>query len=476
MRAIRLLIFFSFLSQCCHSQRWDSLYNGVNQNITCLYTDTISNKLYVGGIFTRVNHDTIWGIANWSNNQWDSLGHGMDRYPMGPYPPGSTWGIARYGNYIYTGGNFRVAGNIYTSALSRWDGNNWDSVPGGKINQGGVIRGMNVYNNELYICGDFDSVGNNYFHKIAKWDGITWQSIGNNYNFSNPGIMSRLAFYHGNLYISGTFDDPSGNNCSLAKWDGSNWQFFSNILNGGLDNICDMEVYNNELYVGGLFYTSSGNAGTSIMRWNDTTWNAVGGSIQIGSLNPYPTIKDMCVHNGKLYCAGNFEKIGGVPAMGLASWNGTNWCGFNTFFCNSLLQYGGADRVAFYNDTMYVSGPFLQTDSATANYHEIAKWIGGNYVDTCGAITTGINENETADFSVQLIPNPVIQNGIFQITGLDGNKTLIIYDQLGREIWRKESGENQIEFSAEGFSSGMYFYQVVEKDNIKASGKFIVQH
>ncbi len=84
-------------------------------------------------------------------------------------------------------------------------------------------------------------------------------------------------------------------------------------------------------------------------------------------------------------------------------------------------------------------------------------------------------ENTENDFQVEVFPNPVITNATFQMTGFDGNKTLIIYDQLGKEIWRKESFENQVEFSVEGISSGLYFYRIESNGGNKANGKFIIE-
>ncbi|HTF03763.1 MAG TPA: hypothetical protein VK826_07040, partial [Bacteroidia bacterium] len=54
------------------------------------------------------------------------------------------------------------------------------------------------------------------------------------------------------------------------------------------------------------------------------------------------------VHDGKLYCVGNFEKIGGVDALGLASWDGNFWCGYDTHFDFSAPnEFVGAVNIAF---------------------------------------------------------------------------------------------------------------------------------
>lgn len=459
----KIILFLLTLSRLCSAQQWDSLYGGMNRNVTCLYVDSVSNALYVGGIFTHVNHQRMWGIARWSNNQWDSLGCGIDDSSYSNMP-NSTWAMMRYGNHIYVGGNFKRAGNLPTGAFARWDGTTWDSVPGGRLSTYGTIAAMMVYNNELYICGSFSSLGSLPANNIAKWDGTSWQTIGNNYQWN--GTLSRMIFYNGNLYVSGFFDDPNGNTCRLARWNGQNWQFFNSVVQGGIADIWDMKIYNGELYMGGLFFAAAGSIANSIIKWNDTTWSDVGGSVESGSINPFPTVKTMQVYNGLLYCGGNFEKVGGVPAAYIASWNGTDWCGYNT----TLTM--GIESIAFYDDTLYAGGGFAALENDTA--YCIAQWLGNNSPDTCGN-TTGITENTTATISVSFYPNPANTSGTFRLNGNHDAVTVTVYDQAGRIIWKKESRENEIPFPAGDFAAGMYYYLVTENGMKQAAGKFIIE-
>lgn len=468
---MRILFFLPlfFLCQCCLSQHWQGLGGGLKSwgYTTEIFTDTVFDRLYVAGPFTRVDGDTVWGIASWNGTNWDSLGHGIDRYPNGPFPPGNTWGMVHFGNYLYIGGNFFVTGTDSSRSLSRWDGMVWDTIPGGQPND--AVDDMLVYNNELYICGVFDSVGNVSASGIAKWDGAIWQPIGNNYDFEATGSVNRMIFYHGNLYVGGFFEDPQGNVCRLAKWDGTGWQFMTNNLVGSIADVWDLEVYNNELYVSGLFYAGAGNAGNCIVRWNDTLWRDVGGSVDFYSFT-VPQVRDMKVYGGKLYCAGNFEMVGGIMAMGLASWDGTNWCGYNTSFqVNS--QETGLLNIEFYNDTLYASGGFFIVEGDSMN--GIAKWIGGNYVDTCGN-TTGIDEHFSTT-AVFVFPNPSSDYLKFQFSQPQ-SKSILLYDSFGHLILTEQTSASQHTINVESFAEGIYFYSIIEDGELKANGKFVVQH
>src|SRR5687767_8075044 len=67
-----------------HAQVWNPLNRGFNNAVLCLFSDTISNRLYAGGSFSKTgfwtdtNGKLVMGIAQWNGISWDSLGCGMD--------------------------------------------------------------------------------------------------------------------------------------------------------------------------------------------------------------------------------------------------------------------------------------------------------------------------------------------------------------------------------------------------------------
>jgi hypothetical protein len=163
---------------------------------------------------------------------------------------------------------------------------------------------------------------------------------------------------------------------------------------------------------------------------------------------------------------GNFEKIGGVLAHYIAAWDGTDWCGFGTYFDNRITQ------ITFYNDTMYVAGGFWSINGDSISY--MAKWIGGNYIDTCGHLTIGIIEPNEYTNEVIVYPNPSHDMVTFQFSNGGQSRELIIHDMFGREVRREETNESSISLSVLELTVGMYFYSVLERDGSCATGKFIV--
>lgn len=116
---------------------------------------------------------------------------------------------------------------------------------------------------------------------------------------------------------------------------------------------------------------------------------------------------------------------------------------------------------------------------------------GDGHVDI---VVANNNNNNTASFSVfrnlntatgfeysppsvavSIFPNPASQILTFQFAKAPESHTLLIYDQLGRIIFREETNENLVSVSVESYSEGLYFYSVMDGQNNSVSGKFVVR-
>ena len=197
------------------------------------------------------------------------------------------------------------------------------------------------------------------------------------------------------------------------------------------------------------------------------TWDKFGGGVASTSIASWTQVDGMTVNNGSLYVLGVFDHAGGVPAAYVTKWDGTQWCGLgidlNTYQCRAIGTF---------RDTIYVSTGIIFNNDSSDN---LVRWIGGNYTDTCGFLTTGIATQSQQNFIVEVLPNPATSNAIFQINGEHRMLDFIIYDQLGHEIWRKQSEEDRIELNTGEFASGLYFYRVEENGELKSSGKLIIE-
>jgi len=414
---------------------------GSSTNIRCLYNDTIDDLLYVGGWFTKIdNIDTVYCIAVWNGNNWSRMGMGLYN---------QAYDIIRYQNKIYVGGIFQSSdyNNVDSPYLATWDGVQWDTVPGGKLN--GAVQNFEIINNELYVMGTFDSIGNMEANGIAKWNGITWSTVYNlpKLNNFNPNMIWDVAIYQGNTYVAGNFYDPFYNITDIAMYNGSSWQPVGSPpgMYGGLNIIGAMEVYNNELYVVGDIKKADGNAGNFIQKWDGSQWYDVGGGFSFQAV----TLKE---YNNELYVAGDFEYAanGLVKTSKIAKWDGSQWCGLRDSIDNSVLA------IEFYHDTLIIAGGFWTLGGDTI--HKIAQWTGGNYTDTCN-VYVGINDIPDLIDAVSIYPNPT--NGSFTIVSNNfENTTIEIYNVAGQLIAHQNLTQNKTLVNLTTFSKGMYFVKV----------------
>lgn len=90
------------------------------------------------------------------------------------------------------------------------------------------------------------------------------------------------------------------------------------------------------------------------------------------------------------------------------------------------------------------------------------------------SFSTGIDL--ASNLQAYLYPNPVAKGEPVTIKNTVNSKmlTVIIFDQLGREVYRKQGGGNEVELSTFGLEPGMYFYRIEESGEVRAAGKLII--
>src|SRR5688572_2583433 len=87
----------------------------------------------------------------------------------------------------------------------------------------------------------------------------------------------------------------------------------------GTTNIVQaIAVHNGRVYAGGWSgYPTVSN--TTLHVWNGSQWSGLGDFAGSGGVN----VRDLAFVGDTLYAAGNFTHVDGVPARGLARWNGS---------------------------------------------------------------------------------------------------------------------------------------------------------
>ena len=354
---------------------------------------------------------TLTSSANLISQSWSPLSTGLSG--------GGTLGncFTIYNNKLIVGGAFETAGGNISKGVASWDGSNWSPMNTGLealAPYNYKVRSLAVFNNTLFAGGSFNSAGGTPLKNLAKWNGSSWLPITLNMHapvgtsYIYDGIYSLFVFNNA-LYVAGIFDSIGGiaaNN--IAKYDGINWTALGNgitntipTFNGPFCNIRSMCAYNNELIVGGFFNQAGAIAASNIAKWNGTTWSTLGVGIPNST---YPTIKSnvtsLCVYNSQLYV--------GNTTSGISKWNGTNWLAVG----GGIPFYNGGDQVSsmcVYNNKLILAGYFNKPGNLDIN--NVAAWDGSNwfYVGGNGFGGTGGGQS----------------NGLMGYSGISG---LIVYN------------------------------------------------
>jgi hypothetical protein len=227
----------------------------------------------------------------------------------------------------------------------RWTGTSWTwlGFPDDTFN--GPVYALNGYDDgtgpTLYAGGSFDHMvwSGQPMNAVAKLVNGHWQQVGGGLPASPTSalVWSLVAFDDGGgkqLYVGGGFNTYSTFlSDSLLRWNGSAWSEVGTGLVGVspyAPYVVAMCPYDDgtgpALYVAGLFSAAGGVAAKCIAKWNGTTWSPLGSGL-VGS--QYAGANALAVYDDgtgpALYVGGWFDYAGGVPANGLAKWNGTTW-------------------------------------------------------------------------------------------------------------------------------------------------------
>ena len=436
--SIIILIIFSNTG---FAQTWQSMGSGLDRTVRTIVADTINNILYAGGTFMTAGDDTVACLARWDSSGWSEMdGGGGVPNGLGGLFCHTVYALTMFKDTLYAIAGFSKY-DVSAFSFAKWNGTTWDSIA--PIT--GTCRGFYEHNDTLYILGENLATGNIYGDVILGWDGTNWFPVIN--ETFDWGWVKTAKWYKGKLYIGGNFKTTSGID-DFAVWDGNTLQVAERDFSGGSTAIGELEIFQDKLYVAGVFEKINGDPGDNIALWDGENWSEIGGTTG----NPWGTIIDLKIYNNYIFITGEFTSAGNITTSRIARWDGQQWCGYDEIFEGYVYD------MAFYKDSLVISIPYGTIDGA--NYNRIAIRGDFDIVDTCGAIlisnTTSLKKEV---IEISIYPNPT-QNQLTLSTAKPLDE-IRIYNQLGQLI-KQESriSSNQVSIDVSGFSSGIYVVQV----------------
>ena len=200
------------------------------------------------------------------------------------------------------------------------------------------------------------------------------------------------------LFVGGKFTSASATNANhIAKWDGARWTALNGPNGNGVDGeVRSLHVFDDgngaALYVGGSFTAAGGVPASGIARWNGLTFSPLpglsGNGVQ-GTVRALTSFDDG--RGSALYAGGAFSSAGGVTANSIARWTLNGWSALTDGTGNGVD--GTVDALSAFDDgsgpALFVAGSFSLAGGRAAN--SIAKWNGSAWMPLSGPSGTGVS-------------------------------------------------------------------------------------
>lgn len=338
-------------------------------------------ELVAGGMFDLRGRQLDDGIsdaqclAKWNvaTAQWEPLGT-FSGSPtiraLALHPDGS----------LFVGGEFGGVDGVAARCVARWLAGRFPGTFEPWIGYGnGLVPGDSVRALHCMSDGNTYAGGNLALGNLAKINSIwpfTWEVAGS----GTDGTVESLDEYNGQLLVSGTFAKSKG--ASPVELNGIGWYHpssgWSTLGTGmvGSSVHAARTLSNGQVIAAGDFSSAGGVPASGVARWNGSAWSVMGTGVN--RLNETKDVKTIAyVSNSQVYIAGDFSRVGdaGTP-LGVAAWNGAQWKPLDNFFeAGGPVVYALARSYSTPNPTashsIFVAGEFA--NAAATNSTNILR-------------------------------------------------------------------------------------------------------
>lgn len=402
-----------------------------------IYTIEVdSNYIYIGGEFTQLKNQNIYGLAKYDIKQkkWMSITNETASNYFGVVKS-----LKLDSNNLYIGGNFiRTVGDVYLKNIAMYSisENKLFSIGVGEKNgTNSTVNTILKKDNYIYVAGLFTSAGNILANNIARYNTTTnqWEKLGDaGYNGTN-GEINTLFIDDNKLYVGGNFTSTNNlltDNFAVYDLASNKWLnnsiFFSSGFNKKVNTI---NKISNKLFFGGDFT----------------------GIHQIG--------------NNETYYYTNYYDLASQNWQPIASesGNGTN---------------SEVNKILFHNNNLILLGNFESVNSPVT----LPSWHIAMYQSP--SITSNYEYKNNLSKNFELLnnyPNPFnAQTKIKFYLPKNMDIKLYVYDLNGKLVTNKvvnnlPQGTNEIDFDATNLSSGIYLYQIKAGYQIKSSKMILLK-
>jgi trimeric autotransporter adhesin len=311
-------------------------------------------------------HQTTDGVVK-ATTMWDPDG-------SGPMPP-----------VLVVGGTFSVAGNVLANGIATYDpvSRVWGTFGTGMNDQ--VTALIALPNGDLIAGGSFTTADGIPVNRIARWNGVSWSSLGTGMSGAGPfypSVSALATMPNGDIVAGGYFNMAGGVPANyVARWNGTSWSALGSGMN--LPVLALTTLPNGDLVAGGGFSIAGGVPANSIASWNGTSWSALGSGITFPVGPGFEVVRALAtLANGNIVAGGDFTIAGGVPANGIAQWNGISWSALGSGISSFLIDPYISVLTVLPNGDIVAGGWFWMVGSVSTN--SVAQWNGTSWSGASG--------------------------------------------------------------------------------------------
>jgi hypothetical protein len=330
-------------------------------------------------------------IFNFSLAQsWVPVGGGLHA-PVGG--KGGVSSLCTYGDKLYAGGLFKLAGSLQVNNIASWDGTKWDSLKSGT---NGCVEALFVFHNQLCVGGTFTQAGKKRVDRLAHWIDTAntapdWYNLGATFvslkdegpSAPNFYAVGPFAEYHDRLYVAGAFGYPGCAINHVGVLNNGKWTYLSSTkcsVNGdtirplataSIWNLgTGLAVYNDKLFATGTYVIIDRTLSNWPVKAEDVaSWDDKKSSVNFLTPKNYssPYASCLTIYTSQLYAAGVFAD-GNKELYKVAFWDNDHWSPLPdapNSEVRAMIEYDGK---------LYVGGGFDSAGGKPAK--AIAVWDG----------------------------------------------------------------------------------------------------
>ncbi|TVR96906.1 MAG: hypothetical protein EA418_04445 [Wenzhouxiangellaceae bacterium] len=363
-----------------------------------------NGELIVGGQIAEIGGVAVNNLARFDGSQWHPLDNGTTD---------GVNGIVRalqvFQDHLIVAGGFSEAGGEPANRIAAWNGEAWGGLAVANNGFDGPILTLALFNGQVAAGGEF-SGGLSFFGGHGSWtqaidlfnvrviqdvgfltaldhllvvsgtsilDTPTvgqaavylyhpsgfWTAAGERFQRRLFDFVSGFPvsfFGFGNTLLAGGFRmwAPNVKDAAVySYWDGESWRGADFIPDPSFTRAHQFIEFQDELYLAGSFLTVNDQTFNGIARFDGENWQPLPGPAGIGlerdSPAPTPTLS-MIEYQGQLVIGGPFDRAGGLPADGLARWDGETLRPFDAALDGK--PSGLIRTMAVVGDTLYLGG------------------------------------------------------------------------------------------------------------------------